>query len=111
MNFFITGGSRGIGAAIVLQAIREGHDVASTYLSNQEKSEAVVAQAHDEPAAKTPPAEPAPATAKPEAVPPAPVATGVAELQQRIAELEAENKQLQQTILDQAKEIARIRTA
>ncbi len=31
MKFFVTGGSRGIGAAIVLEAARAGHDVAFTY--------------------------------------------------------------------------------
>jgi len=33
MNFLITGGSRGIGAAIVCEAARAGHGVAFTYLS------------------------------------------------------------------------------
>lgn len=32
MIFFVTGGSRGIGAAIVLEAARAGHDVAFTYV-------------------------------------------------------------------------------
>ena len=36
MNFFVTGGSRGIGEAIVLQAAREGHSVAFTYLEQEE---------------------------------------------------------------------------
>jgi len=45
MVFFVTGGSRGIGAAIVLQAVREGHDVALTYLRNAAGAEAVTAQA------------------------------------------------------------------
>ena len=45
MNFFVTGGSRGIGAAIVLQAVREGHDVAFTYMSGKEGAEAIVEQA------------------------------------------------------------------
>ena len=31
MKFFISGGSRGIGKAIVRQALKEGHDVAFTY--------------------------------------------------------------------------------
>ena len=30
MVFFVTGGSRGIGRAIVLAAVRAGHDVAFT---------------------------------------------------------------------------------
>jgi NAD(P)-dependent dehydrogenase (short-subunit alcohol dehydrogenase family) len=33
MNFLVTGGSRGIGAAIVREAARAGHGVAFTYLS------------------------------------------------------------------------------
>jgi len=33
--FFVTGGSRGIGAAIVLEAARQGHDVAFTYVSSE----------------------------------------------------------------------------
>jgi len=40
--FFVTGGSRGIGEAIVLDAIREGHDVAFTYLARQEQALQVV---------------------------------------------------------------------
>ncbi len=35
MIFFVTGGSRGIGAAIVLEAARQGHDVAFTYVSSE----------------------------------------------------------------------------
>jgi NAD(P)-dependent dehydrogenase (short-subunit alcohol dehydrogenase family) len=35
MNFFVTGGSRGIGESIVLQAAREGHGVAFTYLEQE----------------------------------------------------------------------------
>ena len=38
MNFFITGGSRGIGAQIVLQAAREGHCVAFTYHEQAERA-------------------------------------------------------------------------
>jgi NAD(P)-dependent dehydrogenase (short-subunit alcohol dehydrogenase family) len=33
--FFVTGGSRGIGAAIVLEAARQGHDVAFTYVQSE----------------------------------------------------------------------------
>jgi NAD(P)-dependent dehydrogenase (short-subunit alcohol dehydrogenase family) len=35
MNFLVTGGSRGIGESIVIQAASEGHNVAFTYLSNE----------------------------------------------------------------------------
>ncbi len=45
MNFFVTGGSRGIGEAIVLEAVRQGHDVAFTYVSNEKKAHDVVAEA------------------------------------------------------------------
>jgi len=38
MIFFVTGGSRGIGAAIVLEAVRGGHDVGFTYLSNEQRA-------------------------------------------------------------------------
>jgi NAD(P)-dependent dehydrogenase (short-subunit alcohol dehydrogenase family) len=47
MIFFITGGSRGIGADLVLSAIREGHDVAFTFRHEQTKAEEVVARARD----------------------------------------------------------------
>lgn len=47
MNFFITGGSRGLGAGIVLGAVEAGHDVAFTYMNNKEKAEAVVQQAKE----------------------------------------------------------------
>jgi NAD(P)-dependent dehydrogenase (short-subunit alcohol dehydrogenase family) len=42
MNFFVTGGSRGIGASIVLEAIRQGHDVGFTYLQNETRAMQVV---------------------------------------------------------------------
>lgn len=45
MIFFVTGGSRGIGASVVLQAVREGHDVAFTYLGHEEGARAVAQQA------------------------------------------------------------------
>src|SRR5262245_46283034 len=45
MIFFVTGGSRGIGAAIVLQAIREGHSVAFTYLESAGLATEIMAQA------------------------------------------------------------------
>ena len=35
MNFFVTGGSRGIGEAIVVAAARVGHQVAFTYVRNE----------------------------------------------------------------------------
>ena len=35
MRFFVTGGSRGIGAQVVLDTYRAGHDVAFTYLRNE----------------------------------------------------------------------------
>ncbi len=41
----ITGGSRGIGEAIVLKFAQEGADVAFTYASSEEKAKAVVAKA------------------------------------------------------------------
>lgn len=45
MIFFVTGGSRGIGAAIVLQAIAEGHDVAFTYRTDESSARSIAAQA------------------------------------------------------------------
>jgi NAD(P)-dependent dehydrogenase (short-subunit alcohol dehydrogenase family) len=45
MNYFVTGGARGIGAGIVLQAVREGHDVAFAYRGNREAAATVEAQA------------------------------------------------------------------
>ncbi len=47
MKFFITGGSRGLGKAIVLQAVEEGHDVAFTYISNKKAANDVLAEAKD----------------------------------------------------------------
>ncbi|HZP49404.1 MAG TPA: SDR family oxidoreductase [Vicinamibacterales bacterium] len=41
MNFLVTGGSRGIGAAIVRDAARAGHHVAFTYVSRAEDAAAV----------------------------------------------------------------------
>lgn len=38
MNAFVTGGSRGIGRAIVLKFIKEGHGCAFTYVGNVEKA-------------------------------------------------------------------------
>ena len=45
MIYFVTGGSRGIGAAIVLQAVREGHDVAFTFRENEDRAKQIVEQA------------------------------------------------------------------
>jgi 3-oxoacyl-[acyl-carrier protein] reductase len=41
MNFFITGGSRGIGESIVLQAATEGHSVAFTYRQQSDRASEV----------------------------------------------------------------------
>src|SRR5215831_2416233 len=38
MIFFVTGGSRGIGEAIVMEAVRQGHDVGFTYLTNEKRA-------------------------------------------------------------------------
>lgn len=38
MNFFVTGGSRGIGESIVLEAARSGHSVAFTYLTRGDQA-------------------------------------------------------------------------
>lgn len=47
MNFFITGGSRGIGRSIVLKLVREGHNCAFTYNSNEDAARETIAMAHD----------------------------------------------------------------
>jgi NAD(P)-dependent dehydrogenase (short-subunit alcohol dehydrogenase family) len=47
MVLFVTGGSRGIGTAIVLAAIRAGHDVAFTYLQAEAEARGVVAKAKE----------------------------------------------------------------
>lgn len=45
MNFFVTGGARGIGAAIVLEAVRQGHEVGFTYRTSEQAAADVVRQA------------------------------------------------------------------
>lgn len=47
MIYFVTGGSRGIGAGIVLYVAKQGHDVAFTYLHNETKARQVAEQAQD----------------------------------------------------------------
>ncbi len=47
MVYFVTGGSRGIGAAIVLSAIEDGHDAAFSYLSGEAKAQEVVQRAKE----------------------------------------------------------------
>jgi NAD(P)-dependent dehydrogenase (short-subunit alcohol dehydrogenase family) len=47
MMFFVSGGSRGIGAAIVLHAARSGHDVAFTYLQNEAAAHDILRQARE----------------------------------------------------------------
>ncbi|MFC1574618.1 SDR family oxidoreductase [Gemmatimonadota bacterium] len=47
MVYFVTGGSRGIGAAIVLEAVRNGHEVAFTYLANEDKAREVEREARE----------------------------------------------------------------
>jgi NAD(P)-dependent dehydrogenase (short-subunit alcohol dehydrogenase family) len=42
MIFFVTGGSRGIGESIVLEAIRQGHHVGFTYLNNEKRAIQVI---------------------------------------------------------------------
>ncbi|MCA9669234.1 MAG: SDR family oxidoreductase [Myxococcales bacterium] len=44
-NYFVTGGSRGIGANIVTEAVRLGHDVAFTYASREEAAREVAEKA------------------------------------------------------------------
>ncbi len=45
MNYFVTGGSRGLGAGIVLDAVAAGHDVAFAYVRHGGAAEEVLAQA------------------------------------------------------------------
>ncbi len=47
MVFFVTGGSRGIGSEIVLQAVAAGHDVAFTYVRDQAAAEDVLRRARE----------------------------------------------------------------
>ena len=45
MIYLVTGGSRGLGAAIVLEAVAQGHDVAFTYLNSEEAAARVARDA------------------------------------------------------------------
>lgn len=45
MIYFVTGGSRGIGADLVQSAVRLGHDVAFSYVSNEDSARKVAEQA------------------------------------------------------------------
>lgn len=47
MIFFVTGGSRGLGEAIVLEAAKQGHDVAFTYNKGADQAKKVLALAKD----------------------------------------------------------------
>jgi NAD(P)-dependent dehydrogenase (short-subunit alcohol dehydrogenase family) len=47
MVIFVTGGSRGIGAAVVLEAVRQGHEVAFTYLSQRGRADEVISRARE----------------------------------------------------------------
>lgn len=47
MIFFVTGGSRGIGADIVVRAVKAGHDVAFTYNNRKDAADEVIKQALD----------------------------------------------------------------
>ncbi len=47
MVYFVSGGSRGIGSGIVLQAARTGHDVAFTFATNEDAANKVLAQAKE----------------------------------------------------------------
>lgn len=45
MTFIVTGGSRGIGAEVVLQAVKAGFDVAFTFVKNRDSADAVIERA------------------------------------------------------------------
>jgi 3-oxoacyl-[acyl-carrier protein] reductase len=47
LTFFVTGGSRGIGSGIVLEAARSGHDVAFTYATNESAAAEVARRARE----------------------------------------------------------------
>ncbi|MBZ0121306.1 MAG: SDR family oxidoreductase [Sandaracinaceae bacterium] len=47
MKFFVTGGARGIGEAIVVEALRRGHEVAFTYRSSADAAKHVLDAASD----------------------------------------------------------------
>ena len=53
MIFFITGGSRGIGKAIVRDVLAAGHDVAFTYVTQKDAADSVVQWAKEEAADQT----------------------------------------------------------
>jgi len=44
MNFFVTGGSRGVGAAMVRDLAKAGHDIAFTYNANRSMADDLVAE-------------------------------------------------------------------
>lgn len=45
--WFVSGGSRGLGRGMVLAAAAAGHDVAFTWVSREDRADAVVAEAHE----------------------------------------------------------------
>lgn len=47
MNVLVTGGSRGIGRAIVLRLVKAGHGCAFTYATNQQAADETIALARD----------------------------------------------------------------
>jgi NAD(P)-dependent dehydrogenase (short-subunit alcohol dehydrogenase family) len=47
LKYFVTGGSRGLGAGIVLEGIALGHDVAFAYARNKDAADTVVAKAKE----------------------------------------------------------------
>ena len=47
MNAFVTGGSRGIGRAIVLRMVEEGHGCAFTYRTNSQAAEETISLARE----------------------------------------------------------------
>jgi NAD(P)-dependent dehydrogenase (short-subunit alcohol dehydrogenase family) len=45
MVFFVTGGSRGLGEAVVMEAVRQGHDVGFTFHTSEKRAADVCARA------------------------------------------------------------------